>query len=460
MKQDFVLPRRLLAIMALTAAAQLWLAHRYFGFLTGDDVEVLGEAFRYIGYHYTAWDIRNVFIPDFVAAPPIVVGHFFGVTNVAVLIELATLPFVAVSVATIWLTWRLALRWTSDERVAIVAAILFASHWLPLAFGSTVYPRTIATFCVVAAALLISRRPFGAGLLMGVAFADRFSESVFLLPLMVLVMLGGERSLRAGEDGNREVPKHLPAKALLWLIAGALLSVAVLCGWYDFVTWGTPFSSVVKFAQLTLLAPDFASRVKYQAPWWYLANLLHWCAPPMMILLAFCRDRRPWLFIAAALVVLAGIRHKELRYLQAMIPFLAIAAAAGFVRIRRSSLAIALLAASVVWNAWGVRMLQKKSMPAVMAARALAADRSVNTVVMSQLWAYGDRLYFTERVAPRDVGEPPVALAAILNGADTAALYETDLDDPTILPALHDAGFERRATYRDGRARSVVVFRK
>ena len=39
--------RRLLAaIIAATAAAQLWLAWRYYGFLTGDDVEVLSEAFR------------------------------------------------------------------------------------------------------------------------------------------------------------------------------------------------------------------------------------------------------------------------------------------------------------------------------------------------------------------------------------------------------------------------------
>lgn len=455
-----MLPRSLLAIMAVVAAAQLWLSHRYFGFLTGDDVEVLAEAFRYIGFHYRAWDIRNVFIPDVVAAPPVVIGHFFGVTNTGALIELATLPFVAVSVATVWLTWRLALQWTADAGAAIVAAVLLASHWIPLAFGSTVYPRTIATFCVVAAALLVRKRPFVAGLLMGLAFADRFSEIVFLLPLTVLVVLEGGRSLRPADDGNGEAPKRETAKELLWLTAGTLMSVAVLCGWYDYVTWGTPFSSVVKFTRLTLLAPDFASRVKYQAPWWYLANILRWCAPPMIILIAFGRDRRPWLFIATALVVLASIRHKELRYLQAMIPFLAIAAAAGFVRIRRSNLAITLLAASVVWNAWGVRMLQKKSMPAVMAARALAADPGVKTVVMSQLWAYGDLIYLTERVAPRDVGEPPVSLAASLKGADAAALYETDLDDPAILQTLRDAGFQRRATYRDGPARAVVVFRK
>src|SRR5207253_4172778 len=65
--------RRIVAsIAAAMAAAQLWLAHRYFGFLTGDEVEVLAEAFRVArGFHYRAWEIRNLFVPDFVVAPAI-----------------------------------------------------------------------------------------------------------------------------------------------------------------------------------------------------------------------------------------------------------------------------------------------------------------------------------------------------------------------------------------------------
>ena len=47
------------------AAVQLWLAHRYFGFLTGDEVEVLGEAFRRArGFPYKPWEIRNLLVPD------------------------------------------------------------------------------------------------------------------------------------------------------------------------------------------------------------------------------------------------------------------------------------------------------------------------------------------------------------------------------------------------------------
>src|SRR2546429_629798 len=69
---------------------------------------------------------------------------------------------------------------------AIGAALIFALHWIPLGFGSTVYPRNLAMACVVAAALLVDRWPFAAGALVGLAFADRFSEIVFLIPILVV----------------------------------------------------------------------------------------------------------------------------------------------------------------------------------------------------------------------------------------------------------------------------------
>src|SRR5437763_2530524 len=176
--------RTLAAIIAASAAAQLWLAWRYYGFLTGDDVEVLSEAFRRArGLAYTPWDIRNLFVPDVVVAPVVLLSR--GVST-RTTIFLASLPFIALCSLTIWLVYRLALRWC-DERAAIVAALLFATYWIPLSFGSTVYPRTLAAACVVAAALIVARWPFAAGLLVGVAFADRFSAVVFLAPLLLIV---------------------------------------------------------------------------------------------------------------------------------------------------------------------------------------------------------------------------------------------------------------------------------
>src|SRR5205807_44860 len=344
--------KALVAIIAATAAAQLWLAWRYYGFLTGDDVELLSEAFRRAcGLAYTPWDIRNLFVPDVVVAPLVWLTRGLSTRTT---IFLASLPFIALSSLTIWLVYRLALRWC-DERAAIVAALLFATHWIPLSFGSTVYPRTLAAACVVAAALIVDRWPFAAGLLIGVAFADRFSEIVFLAPLLLIVTQHRQECL-CHIGRSRECP-HV-AQSLLsvrWIqalkvILGASVAIPITVGLYDWLTWGTPFSSAIKFAHLTLVEPDFASRVKYQAPWWYIANIVRWCSPALLPLLWYARRSRAIWFIVIPLIAFSAIKHKELRYLQEMIPFLCVAAAIGFTSLRNRRIAVALVTISMLWN--------------------------------------------------------------------------------------------------------------
>jgi hypothetical protein len=433
--------RFLAALVSVTAAAQLWLAARYFGFLTGDDVEVLAEGFRRArGFEYAPWDIRCLFVPDFIVAPVIRIASLLGLESPRALSFAATLPFIALTAMTVVLVHCLTFKWTDDETAARVAAILFALHWIPLGFGSTVYPRTLAMACVVAAALIAERRPYVAGVLLGLAFADRFSEIIFIVPIVWM------------------------ARRQWWrIIAGAAIAIALFAGVYDWITWGAPFSSAMRFARLTLVAPDFASRVKYQAPWWYLANIARWCAPTMLPLLWFARKRAPWAFLLVPLLALSAIRHKEVRYLQALIPFLAIAGGIGAAMIwrERRKLAIALVAISIAWHLSGIRYHARKTMPAVRAAEMLGADPSVTTVTLTQIWAYGDRIYFGDRIAVRDVGTPidPARFARGLPGAEAVTMFETDLDPP-ILDALRREHFAAVKTFRDGPAKAVVVFRR
>jgi hypothetical protein len=426
---------------------ELFLSHRFFGFLTGDDVEVLEEAFRrVIGFPFSPWDIRSLFVPDFLVAPAVWVASKLGVSDARLLIESATLPFIALTALTIWLVYRLALTWTADTTAAIAAAFLFGLHWIPLGFGSTVYPRTLATACVVAAALLATRCPFAAGALAGLAFADRFSEIVFLIPIL------------SRTDGEGSAA-HVRRGSLAAL--GTFVSILLTVGLYDWITWGAPFRSVLQFAHLTLVEPDFASRIKYQSPFWYVVNIARWCAPTLLPLFVIGRKATRLSFVLVPLVTLSVVRHKELRYLQAIIPFLMITAAAGFAILWRTRrpVAVGLLFVSLLWDLHGLRYFAHKSMPAVMAARALAADPRVHTVVVSQLWAYGDQLYFQHRIGARDVGTPPRDLGPALVGADAAALYESDLDDATLRATLAQNGFAPWRTFRDGPARAVVVFR-
>jgi hypothetical protein len=421
--------RAVTVLVAVVAAVQLWLAHRYFGFLTGDEVEVLGEAFhRALGFAYKPWGIRTLLVPDAVVAPFVWMSSWLGFDETGQMIFAATLPFIALTAATVWLVYRIG---------GFLPALLFAAHWIPLGFGSTPYPRTLAMCCVVAAALIVDRWPFAAGLLAGLAFADRFSEVVFVIPLLII------------------------ARRRVAVLGGAMVAITI-AGAYDWVTYGAPFSSFVSFARLTVVEPDFASRVKYQAPWWYLANLTRWLAPTLLPALWLARRHRLWWFVLIPLVAFSAVQHKELRYLEVLIPFVMIIAASGLAILwrRNRALAISLLAISVVWNLYGMRYFARKSQPAVMAARDLGEDASVRIVVLSQMWAFGDRLYLGERMQVRDVGTPPRDLDAALDAADAAALWETDLDDPAVVAALRRWGFTPARTYRDGVARPVVLFRR
>jgi hypothetical protein len=429
-------------LMAGVALVQLWLAHHYFGFLTGDDVEVLASAFRRaFGFAYSPWDVRNLFVPEVVVAPLLRLANAMGVVSPARLLEVAALPFIAVNALTILLVYRLALRWSGHLLAAAAATLLFALHWLPLMFGSTVYPRTISAACTVGAALLLSTRDsrgaaLAAGALAGLAFTDRFSEGVFLIPLLLL------------------------ARRRVWLLAGAAITILLTVGLYDWITWGKPFSTVRNFAHLTLVEPDFASRIKYQSPWWYLETLPRWCALTMLPLIVAARKRAHLAFILIPFVVLSLIRHKELRYVQGIVPYLAIAAGMGFAlwwRQGRRYLAVTLLILSVVWNLYGLKYLGRKSMPAVMAARLLSDDPRIHTIALSQLWAYGDRLYFGDRREVRDIQTPPRNLPAALPGADAVSLYESDLT-PEIEAQLRTHGFVRKAHFDTGAARAVVVY--
>jgi len=242
------------------------------------------------------------------------------------------------------------------------------------------------------------------------------------------------------------------------LLAGCLVSIALTVGAYDWLTWGTPFASAIKFAHLTLVAPDFASRVKYQAPWWYLANIVRWCSPALFPLLRYGRRSRAIWFIAIPLVAFSAVRHKELRYLQVMVPFLCVAAAIGFASMRNRRIAMALVAASMLWDLYGLRYFARKSQPAVMAAQWIAANGSIHSVAASQLWAFGDKLYLGDTMGRSDVGTPPEGLSDVR--ADAVALYETDLDVPARIQALRANGYAPVRTFRDGAARAVVVFKK
>ena len=454
--------RVLWLVVGVTTAVRLFLAWRFFGFLGGDDVEILEEAFRRaVGLAYTPWRARNLLLPDGLVVPFVYLGRTVGFRETFPLVLCATVPFVVLASVNVVLVYRLVFRWLGDRTAARVGMAIYAFHWLPLAFGSTPYPRTVSTTFVLLATLALSgtgrdlMRGAAGGSLAALAFAVRHSEGMYLLPLLLVAVF-------AETDRRRSV------RRALGVLGGFAVVSALTVGLYDLLTWGRPFSSLVSVFAFTVLEHASTSPGAVHPPLFYFTRVLFWLPltmlPALVLTARLRRVRLAWAFLAVPLVVLSFIQFKELRYLQGAMPFLALLGGAGFAVMRtrwRPWLVTALLVLTLASEVLGVRVLAGKSMAAVAAARAMASDRLVKVVALSQAWAYGDHLYFGNRVEVRDLATPPSMndLKEKIAGADRVALYRKDLAaNPALAAVLARRGLTSETHFRWGESKAVAVF--
>ena len=416
--------RRVVLLAILSTALRLWLAHHYDGFETGDDVEIAQEAFRAaLGLDYTPWNIRSLFVSQTLVAPFVKLASFVT-GDPFTLATVARYPFVLLAGVNIVLVFFLGRAWFS-EQAGLLAAALYSIHWLPLVFGSSLYPRIPGTTSLLLAALAVARgKPFVAGVVASIAFAMRYSEAMFVVPLAIA---GG-------------------VQVILGFLAGALVFV----GLYDWLSWGRPFASLIEFARYTLVARESSSLMKEQPPWWYFAALPQWLAPPLWPFL--WREKRGALaFIAVPVLALSLIHHKELRYLQAVIPFGMILAAAGAMQWKHRRIAIALLILAIPVQLARIRSVEKRTMAAVDAARFMQGK----TVAVSQEWAYGGQLF----VKPVEIGIPPepARLAVAAPRVDCVAMFRSQIT-PELRQIVSEAGLTAARTFERARSRPVEVF--
>jgi hypothetical protein len=450
-------PRWAVALpLALAVLVQLAASHRV-GFWTGDDVEVLESALVPAGLPYQPWAIRNLLFPRLLVAPVLRLAQALGAADNLDLARIAVWPFIALTLANGLLVHRLAAR-LCDRRVAAVAAGVFALHWLPLVYGGTVYPRTASTTCILLAALLIAgagrdlARGAGAGALVALGFADRYSEAIFLAPLGLQVL--------AARGAGMSRPRRAAG-----LAAGFALGAALTVGLSDLAFWGRPFASLVAFARWTLVETSERPGVAFQPALWYVQDLFVWLPPTLLpFLAAACRRpglRLAWLGFTLPVAALSAIHHKELRYLQGTVPFLAILVAAGVVHLWDSgrserapaprqprspgapalaamrpvppaqAVAVAiLLAASLLLSLRTARtVLNERSTAAVDAALALRRGPPVRRVALSLAWAFGDHLFFGREVTVDSLAAPPIPkqARAALETADVIGCFAGDL---------------------------------
>lgn len=454
---------RLLAALLLgTTLLRLWLGWFYFGFLTGDDVEILEAGFRTLGLKYLPWEIRNTLLSDLLVGPVLGLAHGVGITSTPTLIWIASWPFVVCATLNVYLLFRVVRAWTSQSAIALVAACLYAFHWIPLGFGSMAYPRTVSTTCVLLGALLVSRTPRAiwrdllAGGAIALACAPRYSEVIFLPAVAILAAIGS--------IGWRD-----RILTLLRVGTGFAVGLGLVAGVDETVTWGKPFAALIAFARFTLLEKQASALVAAQ-PWhWYLWRVPHWLCPATIpFLWKAVRNRRfpaAWAFVLIPLAILSYIHHKELRYLQGLLPFLCAILAAGAVDLwqagwRRTTVALALIV--VAWGLVRVTFLEKKSMPSVLAARAIASDPTVHTFAGVQMWAFGDHLYLGNERSLRDIPFPtkPSDLESLAPGSDRVAVYAEDLGkQPDLQATLTRLGFCGWQEFSFHGSKSVAVLR-
>jgi len=450
------LPTLLLA----TAAAKLALAWLLPGFLTGDDLEIVETAAKYAaGLDYTPSAIRSFFHPLVLAWPAVRLGVLAGLGGPRWLTFLAALPTIAFSTAGIWILYRLArtLGWSPAESRA--AAWLYALHWLPLGFGATSFPRPISTCLLLAAFLLIAEARGGtdagalaAGALAAAATAVRWSEGVALAPLLGFA---ASRTRRL--------------RPVVLALAGFGAAFALCAGLLDAWTWGRPFASLAAFIRLAR-DPNLGG-FQPRPALWYATMALQWAGPVLLGLAAWSwpdrRSRAP-LAIALSVVVLESLSPvKQMRYLQAAVPFLALAGALGWERLRGQGasgrrLAAAALAVSVVVGLERTaHLLRGKSEAALAAAKTIAAAAPpARRVTLEQGWAYGDRLYLGNSVEIRDLApRRPLdaeSVRAAAAGSDAVALYAADVD-AEVERALAISGFRICARFERLRSPAVVL---
>jgi hypothetical protein len=455
------IPLPLLALMAVTLAVKVFLIWRYEGFLTGDDLEIVQTAARYAaGVKYQPWDIRCLFEPLFIVWPVMKLAVICGARDPGTLSAVAAIPAVLFSTAAIAGVFALARRFGAPSATAGAAAWLYALHPLPLGYGATPFPRPISAALIVAAFLLAfdpRRRALafvGAGFLVGMAFAVRWSEGVVLVPLL-LWCLWREKDFRSAG----------------LVLAGFAVAAFLFAGLLDRLTYGDFFHSLEAFFR-TMYSEMSPIRLAQETPFpEYFRTALRWAGPIVVLLLiASWRQGLPArvpLFLGLSIVVLLSfLAHKEWRYLQSAIPFFAIAAASGWERLRRSGHRILAAAALILAVPYGleraVTLHGDRVGSGVQAARFISGLRPPpRMMAFQQTWAYGEHLYLGNEpeICEIEWNRPlrPRAIAEAAAGADVAGVYTLYLDRAG-MEEFKRLGFRRAMTFRTGTAYECAVY--
>lgn len=287
--------------------------------------QALEQAYRLVtGHGVVPWEfrdgIRSWILPGALGLP---VG-----LGVALSGDPAVPPLLAgIALAALSLTI-VAAAFTAGLRLGLAHAVVagfVAATWFELVdHGGRALTEVVATAPLLAA-LALAGRPrldrralLGIGLLLGCVVGLRFH----LAPGVVVI--GAWLAWRHGRA------------VLAPLVIGAAVPL-VIVGVVDWVTWGVPYTSILRNLQVNLLEGK-AAAFGTSPPWEYARMLLGawWVALPLILGLALAGARRLplWLWTALAIVLTHSlIGHKEARFIVPAVAIGVILAAIGSVEV-------------------------------------------------------------------------------------------------------------------------------
>ena len=442
--------RFVLTCLVASLVARAFQAWMYPGFVTGDDVEIHEMTLRTLfGKDWPVWDLRSAFYPFTFIYPAQAIAHVFG-ADVHSLVAVGRMVVVLASTAAIWLTWVAARPMLGDGAAAVAAALVAVSK-LNLGYGSSELPRPVAATLLIGAFALLVRRSTiaaaaGAGGLIGIAAALRFSEAMFVIPAALHLWLAGKRVHAAVLTG------------IAGVVACAITATA------DAIYWGSAFHSLRSAWEYTLL--DRQSSRGFQ-PWYDYLLLQTWTNWIVggLVCLAWREPRvRPavwWTIVPIA--ILSALPHKESRYVIPVVPFVSICAAAGLTRAIqwtrtaasprwREALVVA-LAAALLYDLGEWRL--RRSNDAVAMAQFLRRTDPAGGVAVERIWQAGGSLYLSDRSLLLDVKEEDVS--RLMASPDVAWLA---LRVETVTRYRHERALEAAGWHRHSQFGEYALFQR
>jgi hypothetical protein len=333
----------LCGVLALAAAARLWLALVDDGIFWPDEIfqSIEPAHQRAFGYALLPWEYtsgaRSWLLP-MLLSPLLRLGAALGGDRPRAYLVLVRVVFVALAVATTWAGYWLARKLRVAPGWAVVGAALYSLLPPAILLAPRAFSENVVMLPILAALALLadeapSRRAIvGAGLLLGLATILRIQN--------VLVCAAAVGWLAARRQWR-------PAALLVAVLAaGALVDGAL-----DRLTWGGWFQSAREYWRMNV-ERGYANMMGRQPATYYLTAFVSssGAAAVVLLLLAAVGSWRARGVAAVALVYLVGysvVGHKELRYAAPLWPLLGALAAVGLEELARVRARLGVAAAAV-----------------------------------------------------------------------------------------------------------------